>query len=110
MNGVGTLLKTVMSSAVNPDPLSCRKNAITDNIGEITVDTSCPSDTGLWETGIRRSKKENWIIVEQYENKKTAKIGHLAWVEKIKADKNMELRDIFLDDYEDLNDSDDNDY
>jgi len=71
-----------------------RKKAYTTKIGNITIDTVKPSDTLVWETGIR--KRGKWTIVEQYPNKAKAEIGHYKWVESIRTDPKMPLTDIFL--------------
>lgn len=46
------------------------------------VDTVEAPDTGCWETGISSVGFDNaeWIIVEEYETKKEAKVGHNKWV------------------------------
>lgn len=68
-----------------------RKTAMTEVIGEITIDTADTPDMG-WETGI---KKENeWVIVEEYHSEKEAKEGHTSWINKIKANPNLSITNI----------------
>lgn len=59
------------------------------------VDTCIAFDTQQWETGISRDE-EDWIIVEQYEDRELAEAGHNRWVAALKADPTMELEDINL--------------
>ena len=71
------------------------KEWITDKVGDITVDTSLPSDTYIWETGIERLSIEGkWVIVEQYPNKKKAQEGHSKWVILMKENPGFPLKDI----------------
>lgn len=61
------------------------------------VDTCLPSDTDIWETGIRRSNIENkWIIADQYENEEKAKEGHKKWVNILSDYPDYPLEDIDL--------------
>ena len=76
-----------------------RKSAITDKVGEITIDTCIGFDTGIWETGI--NKDGQWYIVEQYgeeeygdEKEEVARVGHAKWVNAIKSNPDMELPNI----------------
>jgi len=72
-----------------------RNTAMTDKIGDITVDTCVPSDTEIWETGIlRKSVESKWVIVSQYESDGEAKKGHKQWVDLMKGEPNCELKDI----------------
>ena len=53
--------------------------------GDYEIDTCFCNDTNKYETGI--SKLENdWIIVEEYNTKDEASIGHKKWVEFTKAE------------------------
>ena len=66
-------------------------------IGDITVDTVCAPDSGLWETGIERLGIEGkWIIVEQYPNRDEAEKGHSKWVELMTSQPDAPLKDIDL--------------
>ena len=68
---------------------------LTDKIGDITIDTSLPSDTHIWETGIKRLSIEGeWVIVEQYETEEAARIGHKKWVELMTAMPHALIKDI----------------
>jgi len=68
---------------------------ITNEVGNITVDTCLPKDTRIWETGINRPDIEGkWVIVEQYEDEDTAKVGHEKWVKLMTDDPNHSLKDI----------------
>lgn len=72
-----------------------RKDALTDEFEDIIVDTCCPTDTKVWETGIRRMKVEGtFIIVTQYHSKKEAVVEHQKWVEYLKENPTCELKDI----------------
>ena len=75
--------------------VSGRKTALTDKVGDITIDTCIPSDTGIWETGIKRESVEGaWVIVSQYESDKEAEKGHKQWVKLMKEEPECELKDI----------------
>ena len=69
-----------------------RKTAMNTKLGKITIDTICALDTKEWETGIK--KEVEWIIVEQYKNMKEATKGHTKWVEKLKNNPKIKLKDI----------------
>lgn len=87
-------LEMLKDQALGKD-VSGRPTAMTDEIGDITVDTCVPSDTGVWETGIKRVSIEGkWIIVSQYETEEEAREGHKGWVELMKKDPVCELKDI----------------
>jgi hypothetical protein len=74
-----------------------RDGKLTDEFDNIVVDTVMTTfDTGMPETGISQDYGENWIIVEQYETKEEATIGHASWVKKMKEDPNQKLKDIGL--------------
>jgi len=55
-----------------------RDTAITTETEKYTVDTVFSSDTGFWETGIICDgfNDNEWIIVDEYESKKDAEVGH----------------------------------
>ena len=72
-----------------------RSDALTTEVGELMVDTVCPSDSGLWETGIKRGL---WIIVEQYANDAAARVGHAKWVAACEADPLQKFVDVFYAD------------
>lgn len=72
-----------------------RGEALTDRFNSITVDTCCPADTSIWETGVEREKIEGkWIIVSQYHSEEEAKAGHVKWVAFMKENPDCELKDI----------------
>jgi hypothetical protein len=73
-----------------------RNDVFTDELGNVIVDTVEAFDTHEWETGISKDRGEDWTIVEQYENRGAAQIGHVSWVEKMKANPELELEDINL--------------
>ena len=73
---------------------SHRKDVFNTKLGNIIIDTVCPNDTYVWETGIDRGD-DNWIIVEQYPDRETASDGHRSWTTKIKIDPKQTLYDIF---------------
>lgn len=61
----------------------------------IIVDTSLPSDTNIWETGIKRTEVEGkWVIVEQYPDKKHAEVGHKRWSKQMAEFPDYPLKDI----------------
>lgn len=72
-----------------------RKDVFNDDIGTHTVDTVKPTDTGTWETGVEPRGK-SWIIVEQYEDKTKAEIGHKKWVKTLKDNPKTALEDIHI--------------
>jgi hypothetical protein len=73
-----------------------RNDVFRDKVGDIIIDTVEPLDTYVWETGINiNGDEEEWVVVEQYNNKKEANIGHIKWVEKIKTNPNTKLKEIF---------------
>uniref|UniRef100_A0A6M3J298 Uncharacterized protein n=1 Tax=viral metagenome TaxID=1070528 RepID=A0A6M3J298_9ZZZZ len=75
--------------------LADRSEAITDKIGDITIDTCVPSDTNIWETGIKRESVEGkWVIVSQYETEEEAKKGHKGWVRLMREKPTCKLIDI----------------
>ncbi len=72
-----------------------RKDVFNDVLEKHTVDTVCGFDTNVWETGVE-PRGGKWIIVEQYESRDKAKVGHKEWVQKLEKNPNMILEDIFL--------------
>lgn len=69
-----------------------RKNALRygDNDDDLIIDTCHCIDTGFYETGIidiRYDSGKDWVIVEEYNTKEKAKIGHDKWVKKMKSKK-----------------------
>ncbi len=70
-----------------------RRNALTTKLKSHTIDTCYTIDTCQWETGILPKNRE-WIIVEQYADKKEAEAGHKKWVKRIKKNPKLELRDV----------------
>jgi len=81
------------------EKLPHRRDVFRDEFNNIVVDTCCAPDTGMWETGISKEKGRNFIIVEQYENREKAKIGHQRWVKKMKKNPDLELKDIRVWDF-----------
>lgn len=75
-----------------------RKNALTKETKEFTVDTCLAGDTGCWETGICSDKFNHgeWVIVDEYETRKKAKVGHEKWIKHMKTNP-KELTDIHID-------------
>ena len=65
---------------------------------DFIVDTAFTPDTNTWETGIQavNFNNNNWIIVEQYEDKELAEKGHKKWIKYMKT-KPKKLYDIFSD-------------
>jgi len=74
---------------------SFRRDVLTNKVGDITVDTVCAFDTGIWETGIKRESIEGkWVIVEQYEDAQEARKGHQKWLELMTNQPDAKLEDI----------------
>lgn len=92
IEGLMNFLQTFMEGP--PD----RSEALTTEISQgITIDTCLPTDTGLWETGIKRLEIEGkWVIVEQYPNEESARIGHEKWVGILEEYPDFPLKDINL--------------
>ena len=90
LTGVLSYLKSLTSGNPYPD------EQITDNVSDsITVDTSLPKDTMIWETGIKRLNIEGkWVIVEQYEDRGHAEKGHQTWVKLMTKKPDYPLKDI----------------
>ena len=63
--------------------------------GTITVDTCLASDTGKYETAVRH-RGEKMIIVEQYPDEESAKVGHKKWVNILTEYPDYPLKDIDL--------------
>lgn len=83
-----------------------RRDVFTTETEAHVIDTCIPHDTPFWETGIQAKSSGTWIIVEQYgKDRSEAEAGHEKWVKAITEDPNMELTDIYIEDY--LNDSSD---
>jgi hypothetical protein len=64
----------------------------TDVANNQVVDTVLPRDTNKWETGVER--KGVWYIVEQYDSREEAKVGHDSWVESLNSDPEQKLVDV----------------
>ena len=71
-----------------------RNDKFNNRDGNWVVDTCMGFDTGLWETGISQNNENTWTIVEQYDDRREAEIGHAKWTELMKADPDIELEDI----------------
>jgi len=85
----------MMKDQVLGKDVSGRDTALQDVVGNITIDTCCPSDTHIWETGIDRPSIEGkWVIVSQYKGAEEAKKGHQVWVNLMRENPNSKLRDI----------------
>jgi len=68
---------------------SFRETAMNIKIRNLVIDTVESPDCG-WETGIK--KNGEWIIVEEYPNKKEAKKGHKEWIKSIKENPTQKLK------------------
>ena len=67
LEGIFNFLGALASGVTGP------KEQITERLEDIIVDTSLPSDTYIWETGVKRKNIEGeWVIVEQYPDKNHA--------------------------------------
>ncbi|MCH7568460.1 MAG: hypothetical protein IIA87_03480 [Nanoarchaeota archaeon] len=86
---LGGFLNTIISG-----DMRFRDDVFNDEFKGIIIDTVLTSDTGKWETGIKRKNIEGeWIIVEMYENREEAKTKHEEWVKRLKKDPKMKLKD-----------------
>lgn len=93
MGNTTSFLKTLQDS-MDGTIKNARKDALTTDIETHVVDTCLATDTEEWETGIE-PKGESWVIVEKYGNdKEKATIGHNKWVELLKKNPEMELKEI----------------
>ena len=94
--GALSFLDAQLMSLTNPGAeFERRQAAINDEVGDITIDTCIPSDTGVWETGIiRESIESKWVIVSQYEEEEEAILGHNGWLRQVTEDPTCELKDI----------------
>ena len=65
----------------------------------LIIDTCIAYDTDLWETGLNDSRYyDNWIIIEQYQDKEEAKIGHDKWVKIFTGDDlPQEIDDVLIE-------------
>ena len=68
-----------------------RKDALTEKLKGIVIDTCNTSDCG-WETGIEKEGK-GFVIVEEYPNKEEAIKGHKKWVERMKKKPTRKLKE-----------------
>jgi hypothetical protein len=92
IEGVVGFFLNMKQQILNP---SQEQENITTKLPDITIDTCLPSDTNIWETGIKRDKIEGkWIIVSQYESTEEAKKGHDEWVKLMTNEPNSKLKDI----------------
>lgn len=66
-------------------------------IGETTIDTAAVTDSSKpYETGIEDPNYNNgkWVIVELYDTKEEALIGHNKWVDLFKTNPPKQLKDV----------------
>ena len=80
------------------DPLrleDIRKDVLRDELPTHIVDTCCVYDTGMWETGVAPTNR-SFTVVEQYEDRNAAVLGHQKWVQTLTANPHIELTDINL--------------
>lgn len=70
-----------------------RANALTKETKTHTIDTCFCTDTEQWETGIK-PKDSPWVIVEQYEGRIPAMVGHNKWVNAVEENPKLELEDV----------------
>ncbi len=93
LEGALNFLETLASGNPYPDKETVTKTKLHENT--VTVDTCLPKDTGVWETGIKRTKVEGkWVIVEQYPDETAAQMGHKKWVEQLTEFPDYPLKDI----------------
>lgn len=87
---VSGLLSTMEAVALG-DAAPHRQDVLNDEWDGIEVDTCCAFDTDAWETGVNRG--DHWEIVEQYEDRDAAVVGHAKWVALLKADPKAKIPD-----------------
>ncbi len=71
---------------------TARKEAINNMINVFTVDTVETVDHG-WETRVK-PEGQRWILLERYDSRKPAKIGHSKWVKILTHKTKLILEDI----------------
>ena len=86
-----SLLKVIIDSNTGAT-YEARKDALTTKLNTHIIDTCLATDTDQWETGIEPIG-DTWVIVEQYKNKKEAIKGHKKWVQKLKENSKIKLKD-----------------
>ena len=92
-----SVIEGVLSTLQAIEEPEFREFSKNDVIGDITIDTVKAFDIGMFETGIKRMSIEGkWIIVEQYKDRKEAQKGHNKWVELMRKNSKVELKDINL--------------
>lgn len=101
ITGVVKFLTALAGDMVDPQRAFEENRATATNTrlhdGTVVIDTCLPSDTNLYETAIRRSEIEGkWVIVEQYPDAVTARIGHSKWVNILTEYPDYPLKDIDL--------------
>lgn len=74
-----------------------QRKVANDTINGVEIDTCAVTDSDQpYETGVC-SKEYNggsWVIVEMYETKELAEVGHARWVETFKTSKPESLTDV----------------
>lgn len=66
-----------------------RKDAVTDHVGNFTVDTVETPDAG-WETGVSGADG-TWYILDRYNNTNEAMSGHAKWAQYLKTNPKADL-------------------
>ena len=99
--GVLQFVSALAKDAADPQAAFEKNRATATNTelhnGKVEVDTCLPSDTQIYETGVRRTEIEGeWVIVEQYPDAKAAKVGHSKWVNILTEYPDYPLKDIDL--------------
>ena len=92
----GRFLELMKETSITGE-CSWRKDVFNDKIGNIEIDTCFAPDVRKWETGI--DKGEGFRVVERYENRKLAEIGHKKWIEEIKKNPELDIQKIQDEDY-----------
>ncbi len=73
----------------------CRQDVLRDDLPHHIIDTCVGFDTGFWETGVI-VKDGNTIVVEQYDSREEAVIGHAKWLESLRENPSQELKEIHI--------------
>ncbi len=97
INAIAGMCATIeaMKTSIIEGELPERKDVFREETVRYIVDTVKAFDTGMWETGIEKSG-DDWVIVEQYENREKAKTGHDKWVKQMEQNPKRKLKDINL--------------
>jgi hypothetical protein len=79
-----TIKRFINEMLTNPNR-TFRKNAVTDTIEGVTIDTCYAPDTLKWETAIMKGETlDEIVVVEIYSSEVEAIKGHDKWCDKVR--------------------------